>query len=367
MHKLREARRDGARRAQRQLQVEMKAIKDATKEQLDGALLRARGEIAELKQELLRAHGAVQWSNLTKDMIDADTRRLHHMVFIQSASRASATTRTRQRDAAFAALQSVARVEPRVLQVLVDPVAYPGVAASVGLPHLEQRHQSREQARKQMWDSVVIDFDGHKLYRGRAGDRASAPTHRGVLALMDSFFQGSLQRHFRSQLPPVQGKEFAQPVGYDRALQGRNLGRIVVSQQWRELVAESDDDVLLLLHSPDNELCQMVAPLYAHVAREFFDTAGLVVGAIDMSANDIDTAAHSLNITQLPFFAFFQGGPRAAGTRKQVLDPVLTDNHRIPITVAGARTWFTKKCGKCKVELVLSADAYLAATPTNIR
>jgi len=77
--------------------------------------------------------------------------------------------------------------------------------------------------------------------------------------------------------------------------------RVVVGKNFKEVVLNDQDDVLMEYYAPWCGHCKNLAPIYSSVARRLKDVNGLVIGKMDATANEVE----GLSIQGFPTLKFY--------------------------------------------------------------
>ncbi|KAL9656022.1 hypothetical protein ABK040_007642 [Willaertia magna] len=111
-----------------------------------------------------------------------------------------------------------------------------------------------------------------------------------IVAFLNDVLSGKVEPYMRSQEPPATNDEAV---------------KVVVGKTFKELVVDSEDDVLLEFYAPWCGHCKQLEPKYKQLAEELKDVKGLVIAKIDASENDTPVP-----IEGFPTIYFFPRGKK---------------------------------------------------------
>jgi protein disulfide-isomerase A1 len=120
-------------------------------------------------------------------------------------------------------------------------------------------------------------------------------TVEALREFVKDFKSGSLQPFLKSQEIPADNSE---PV------------KVLVGKQFRELVIDNDNDVLVEFYAPWCGHCKKLAPIYDELAAYYKDVSGLTIAKMDATANEVD----GVDIRGYPTIKFYGKGSKNAPT-----------------------------------------------------
>lgn len=107
------------------------------------------------------------------------------------------------------------------------------------------------------------------------------------------FLAGDVARHYKSESVPETNDK---PV------------KVVVGSQWREMVMDSDKDVLVEFYAPWCGHCKSLAPKYDKLAFNLMHMSDkLVIAKVDATENEVQ----GVNVESFPTLKFFKAGDKA--------------------------------------------------------
>jgi len=82
--------------------------------------------------------------------------------------------------------------------------------------------------------------------------------------------------------------------------------KVIVGKNYKEVVLDSDDDVLVEYYAPWCGHCKSLAPIYSSLAGKVHKTPGVVIAKMDATANEVE----GLNIQGFPTIKFYPKGKK---------------------------------------------------------
>lgn len=108
---------------------------------------------------------------------------------------------------------------------------------------------------------------------------------------INDFKAGTLQPFLKSQDIPADNSE---PV------------KTVVGKNFKEIVTDNDNDVLIEFYAPWCGHCKKLAPIWDELAANFKDVSGLTIAKMDATANEVD----GVDIRGYPTLKFYAKGSK---------------------------------------------------------
>lgn len=121
-----------------------------------------------------------------------------------------------------------------------------------------------------------------------AGSIASV-TLDGIKTFIRDFKSGSLEAFLKSEDIPADNTA---PV------------KIVVGKNFKQLVIDNDNDVLIEFYAPWCGHCKKLAPIWDELAADFSHISGLTIAKMDSTANEVD----GLEVRGYPTLKFYHKG-----------------------------------------------------------
>lgn len=84
--------------------------------------------------------------------------------------------------------------------------------------------------------------------------------------------------------------------------------KVIVGKQFKELVVDNDNDVLVEFYAPWCGHCKKLAPIYEELAKELKDVPHLVIAKMDATANEVE----GVEIKGYPTLKFWSKDNKAA-------------------------------------------------------
>jgi protein disulfide-isomerase A1 len=110
---------------------------------------------------------------------------------------------------------------------------------------------------------------------------------------IEEFKSGKLAPFLKSEEPPTDNSA---PV------------KVIVGKTFKELVSDSDKDVLLEVYAPWCGHCKQLEPVYNDLATELKDISNLIIAKMDGTANEVD----GLEIQGFPTIKFYPSGNKGS-------------------------------------------------------
>lgn len=123
------------------------------------------------------------------------------------------------------------------------------------------------------------------------GGKTESITVDSLREFVKEFKSGTLQPFLKSQDIPADNSE---PV------------KVLVGKQFRELVIDNNNDVLVEFYAPWCGHCKKLAPIYDEVATYFKDVSDLTIAKMDATANEVD----GVDIRGYPTIKFYPKGSK---------------------------------------------------------
>lgn len=118
-------------------------------------------------------------------------------------------------------------------------------------------------------------------------------TVASLTQFVNDFKSGNLQPFLKSQEIPTDNTEAVQTV---------------VGKNFRQVVIDNDNDVLIEFYAPWCGHCKKLAPIFEQLAADLKDVSGLVIAKMDATANEVD----GVDIRGYPTLKFYPKGGKAA-------------------------------------------------------
>jgi protein disulfide-isomerase A1 len=114
-----------------------------------------------------------------------------------------------------------------------------------------------------------------------------------ITKFVEEFKSGSLKAFLKSAEIPADNNE---PV------------KVIVGKTFKEIVLDSDSDVLVKFYAPWCGHCKKLVPIWEQVATELKDIPNLVIADFDATANEVE----GLDIKGYPTLKFYPAGKKNA-------------------------------------------------------
>lgn len=82
--------------------------------------------------------------------------------------------------------------------------------------------------------------------------------------------------------------------------------RTIVGKNFKQVVLDSDDDVLVKFYAPWCGHCKKLAPIWDELAAELRDVKGLIIAKFDSTANEVE----GVDIRGYPTLKFYPKGQK---------------------------------------------------------
>jgi len=137
-------------------------------------------------------------------------------------------------------------------------------------------------------------------------------TEQSVVSFIDSWENGTLRPHFKSEeIPTTQEGDVV----------------VVVGKSFESIVMDNTKDVLVEFYAPWCGHCKKLAPIYDEVAKKLKHNQNLVIAKLDATLNEVE----QVSIKGFPTIKFFPAGKKDS--------PIDFDGDR---TVQGFSSWLEK-------------------------
>jgi len=142
-----------------------------------------------------------------------------------------------------------------------------------------------------------------------------------ITKFVEDFKSGSLKPFLKSDPIPAENNK---PV------------KTIVGKSFKELVLDSNDDVLVKFYAPWCGHCKKLAPIWEQVAEELKDVPNLVIADFDATTNEVE----GLDIKGYPTLKFYAAGKKSS--------PIDFDGER---GAEDIKNWLKEKSGAFKKHL----------------
>jgi len=119
-------------------------------------------------------------------------------------------------------------------------------------------------------------------------------TGDNIKTFVDDFKNNKLKPFFKSEEIPANS--------HDEGV------RVLVGKNFKEVVIDSNDDVLVEYYAPWCGHCKSLAPIYSTLATKLKDVSGLVIAKMDATANEVE----GLSVQGFPTLKFYAKGKKNA-------------------------------------------------------
>lgn len=123
--------------------------------------------------------------------------------------------------------------------------------------------------------------------------KAESITVESLTQFVNDFKDGKLSPFLKSEDIPAENNE---PV------------KVVVGKNFKQIVTDNDNDVLIEFYAPWCGHCKKLAPIWDQLAADLKDVAGLTIAKMDATANEVD----GVDIRGYPTLKFYPKGSKGS-------------------------------------------------------